>query len=216
MPSPLRHRQTVPSPVRGLVGRALACAVLLLLASGCRGLGKYVWVDEYQEKPPPPDASYRIAAGDLLNIRVWNQEALTTQARVRDDGRISLLFLDDVEAAGHSPAILSQQIQTRLKDYINHPVVTVGLEQAKPIKVTMVGEINRVGPLEIEPNSTLLQVLAGAGGFTEYAHDDRIFVMRQDEGAAPVRIRFRYDDLIHAEGRAPAFRLRPGDVVVVE
>jgi len=211
MPSPLR--QTPPSSRLSL--RVLACAALLMLASGCGGLGKYTWVDEYQEKPPPPDTSYRIAAGDLLNVRVWNQESLTTQARVREDGRISLLFLDDVEAAGHSPAMLSQQIQTRLKDYINHPVVTVALEQARPIKVTMVGEINRIGPLEIETGASLLQALAGAGGFTEYAHKDRVFVMRQEDGA-PVRIRFRYDDLIRAEGRAPSFRLRPGDVIVVE
>jgi polysaccharide export outer membrane protein len=211
MPSPLR--QTPPSSRLSL--RVLACAALLMLASGCGGLGKYTWVDEYQEKPPPPDTSYRIAAGDLLNVRVWNQESLTTQARVREDGRISLLFLDDVEAAGHSPAMLSQQIQTRLKDYINHPVVTVALEQARPIKVTMVGEVNRIGPLEIETGASLLQALAGAGGFTEYAHEDRVFVMRQEDGA-PVRIRFRYDDLIRAEGRAPSFRLRPGDVIVVE
>jgi len=211
MPSPLC--QTPPSSRLSL--RVLACAALLMLASGCGGLGKYTWVDEYQEKPPPPDTSYRIAAGDLLNVRVWNQESLTTQARVREDGRISLLFLDDVEAAGHSPAMLSQQIQTRLKDYINHPVVTVALEQARPIKVTMVGEINRIGPLEIETGASLLQALAGAGGFTEYAHKDRVFVMRQEDGA-PVRIRFRYDDLIRAEGRAPSFRLRPGDVIVVE
>ncbi|MCP3063510.1 polysaccharide export protein [Myxococcus sp. K38C18041901] len=203
------------SPLRSLF-RVLTTAALVLVASGCTGLGKYTWVDEYQEKPPPLDASYRIAAGDLLNIRVWNQESLTTQARVRDDGRISLLFLDDVEAAGHSPAMLSQQIQTRLKDYINHPVVTVALEMPRPIKVTMVGEINRIGPLEIDVGASLLQALAGAGGFTEYAHKDRIFVMRQDDGQAPVRIRFRYQDLIHAEGRATSFRLRPGDVVVVE
>lgn len=212
---PSMHRQPASAPRRPWRSFA-ACAALLLLAPACRGLGKYTWVDDYQEKPPPVDSAYRIAAGDLLNIRVWNQESLTTQARVREDGRISLLFLDDVEAAGHTPAMLSQQIQTRLKDYINHPVVTVALEMARPIKVTMVGEINRIGPLEIDPGASLLQALAGAGGFTEYAHKDRIFVMRQEEGAAPERIRFRYDDLIHAEGRAPTFRLRPGDVVVVE
>lgn len=212
MPSSLHARRPEPR----FAARVLACAGLLLVTSACGGLGKYTWVDDYQEKPPPLDASYRIASGDLLNIRVWNQESLTTQARVRDDGRISLLFLDDVEAAGHSPAMLSQQIQTRLKDYINHPVVTVALEMARPIKVTMMGEVNRIGPLEIEVGASLLQALAGAGGFTEYAHDDRIFVMRQEDGQAALRIRFRYKDLIHAEGRAPTFRLRPGDVVVVE
>ncbi|HZI15094.1 MAG TPA: exopolysaccharide export protein EpsY [Myxococcus sp.] len=204
----------MPSP-RRQTPAALACATLLLLASACGGLGKYVWVDEYQEKPPPQDSSYRIAPGDRLNIRVWGQEALTTEARVRDDGRISLLFLDDVEAAGHSPAMLSQQITTRLKDYINNPVVTVALEESRPIKVTMLGEVGTIGALQIEPGAGLLQALAGAGGFTEYAHKDRIFVMRQEDGK-PVRIRFDYEDLIHAEGRAHTFRLRPGDVVVVE
>jgi polysaccharide export outer membrane protein len=204
----------MPSP-RRQTPAALACAALLLLTSACGGLGKYVWVDEYQEKPPPQDASYRIAPGDRLNIRVWGQEALTTEARVREDGRISLLFLDDVEAAGHSPAMLSQQITTRLKDYINNPVVTVALEEARPIKVTMLGEVGTIGSLQIEPGAGLLQALAGAGGFTEYAHKDRIFVMREEDGK-PVRIRFDYEDLIHAEGRAHTFRLRPGDVVVVE
>ncbi|WP_342377570.1 polysaccharide export protein [Myxococcus stipitatus] len=212
MPSSLRVRHL---ELR-FAARGLVCAALLLVSSACGGLGKYTWVDDYQEKPPPLDSSYRIASGDLLNIRVWNQESLTTQARVRDDGRISLLFLDDVEAAGHSPAMLSQQIQTRLKDYINHPVVTVALEMARPIKVTMMGEVNRIGPLEIDVGASLLQALAGAGGFTEYAHDDRIFILRQEDGQAPLRIRFRYKDLIHAEGRAATFRLRPGDVVVVE
>ncbi len=211
MPSMPRKTPAAPS----LPGRALACAALLLLASACSGLGKYVWVDEYQERPPPPDNTYRIAAGDLLNIRVWGQESLTTQALVRDDVRICLLFLVDVEDAGHSPALLSQQIQTRLKDYINNPVVTVALEQARPIKVTMLGEVTTIGAQQIEPGAGLLQALAGAGGFTEYAHKDRIFVMREEDGK-PVRIRFRYEDLIHAEGRAHAFRLRPGDVIVVE
>ncbi|MBU8897273.1 sugar ABC transporter substrate-binding protein [Corallococcus sp. H22C18031201] len=209
--SPTRPRPAVFS-------RALACVALLGLAPACGGLGKYVWVDEYQEKPPAVDAAYRIVPGDVLSIRVWNQESLTTRAKVREDGRISLLFLDDVEAAGQTPALLSQQIQTRLKDFINHPVVTVSLEEAKPMTVTMMGEVSRIGPLVLEPTATLLQALAGAGGFTDYAHPDRIFVLRRDESElpAPTRIRVRYRDLIRAEGRAVGFRLRPGDVVVVE
>jgi polysaccharide biosynthesis/export protein len=198
--------------------RALACAGLVLLTPACSGLGKYTWVNEYQEQPVASDTEYRIVRGDVLTVRVFGQEALTTRARVREDGNISLTFLDDVEAAGHTPALLAQQIQTRLKDFINHPVVTVALEEARPMSVTMLGEVANVGAHVLDPGATLLQALGAAGSFTDYAHRDRIFVLRKDDPKAdqPTRIRVRYEDIIRGEGRAAAFRLRPGDVVVVE
>ena len=193
-----------------------ACALALSL-SGCLNLGKFIWVDQYQDKPAPQDPGYTVRAGDTLNVIVWNQQQLTTKARVREDGRISMMFLNDVDAAGYKLPILAQHLQTRLKDYINNPVVTVSLEETKPIQVSVLGEVVRTGMLQLDPSSGLLQALAQAGGFTEYAHKDAIFVLRKDPSAPdPVRIRFTYQALIHTEGRAAAFRLRSGDVVVVE
>lgn len=198
--------------------RAIACAALLGL-SACANVGHFVWVDEYQDKPQQAqqDPGYVIRSGDLIYVHVWNQEQLSTRARVREDGRISMLFLNEIEAAGYRPGVLAQQLQTRLKDYINNPVVTVSLEETRPISVAMVGEVARTGMLQLESGAGLLQALAQAGGFSEFAHKDAIFVLRQEPGATePVRIRFTYQALIHSEGRAPAFRLRAGDVVVVE
>jgi len=212
-----RLRRAVPRRTLGYPWLVVFSCVWPLWLSGCLNLGKFVWVDQYEDKPSAQDPGYVVRSGDVLNVVVWNQQQLTTKARVREDGRISMMFLNDVDAAGYKLPILAQQLQTRLKDYINNPVVTVSLEETRPIQVSVLGEVTRTGMLLLDPSAGLLQALSQAGGFTEYAHKDAIFVLRK-EGTTPepVRIRFTYQALIHTEGRAAAFRLRGGDVVVVE
>lgn len=184
---------------------------------GCANLGSFVWVDEYDDRAGSQDTGYTIVAGDVLNVRVWNQEGMSARARVRADGKISLPFLNDVTAVGYSPPVLAAQLQTRLKDFINSPVVTISLEEVRPFTVSVLGYVQRVGVHSLEPGAGLLQALATAGGFTDFAHKDRIFVLRQEEGKPkPTRIRFRYEDLARSQGRGAGFHLRNGDVVVVE
>lgn len=186
-----------------------ACALL----SACANVGHFVWVDQY-DAPAVGDKGYVIAAGDLLNVRVFNQESMSARGRVRSDGRISLPFLNDVEAAGYTPTALAGQLQTRLKDFVNTPVVTVSVEEVRKLSVSFVGEVGKQGMLPLDPDTGLLQALAAAGGLSETAHHDRIFVLR---GSAPtIRVRFDYEKLLHAEGKSSLFRLREGDIVVVE
>ena len=83
---------------------------------------------------------YVIQPGDVLQIRVFNQPEMSTRARVRDDGKVSIPFLNDVVAAGFTPNALAQQRQTRLKEYIDAPVVTISLEEARPFSVSVLGE----------------------------------------------------------------------------
>ena len=83
---------------------ALAC-----FSGGCTHVGDFVWVDAYQGAASPASLSYVIAPGDLLNVRVWNQEAMSARVRVRGDGMISLPFLNDVEAAGLEPPVLARR-----------------------------------------------------------------------------------------------------------
>jgi polysaccharide export outer membrane protein len=196
------------------VTRKTTAVLSLFLVISCASAGQYVWIEHYPQ-PVSPSQGYVIAPGDVISVRVYNQEGMSARERVRADGKLSLPFLNDVEAAGYTPTALAQQLQTRLKDFVKLPVVTVALEDAKPIPVSLLGEIARPGLYQLEPGGPgLLQLLAMAGGVTEFAHSDRIFVLRQSP--TPSRIRFRYRSLIHADGPATRFRLQSGDVVVVE
>jgi polysaccharide export outer membrane protein len=203
--------------------RAAAVAVLMLVNSSCRTsrTGEYVW---FHDIPAPPaesaDPAYRIAYGDVLAIRVWNQDSMSTRTRVRTDGRIAVPFLQDLEVAGMSPDELSLHLQAKLKAFIVNPVVTVTLEERAPLRVSVVGEVGRPGALDVAPGVGLLPVLAAAGGLTDYANRNAIFVIRgaaPNAGApGPERIRFSYEALVTGNVAAARFRLRNGDVVVVE
>jgi polysaccharide export outer membrane protein len=198
------------------VTRPSAIVLAAGLLAGCADLGQYVDVKDLPETPQAPvGQGYVISPGDLIAVRVYNQDGMSARGRVRADGKISLPLLNDVDAAGYTPTALAQQLQTRLKEYIHLPVVTVSLEELRPIPVSMLGEIAKPGLYQLDPASTgILQALAMAGGLTDFAHRDRIFVIRQTP--QKVRIRFLYRDLVQADTRAALFRLQTGDVLVVQ
>jgi|CXWL01.1.fsa_nt_gi polysaccharide export outer membrane protein len=197
------------------MNRLLAISVVAAALTGCfRSSGVYIPIDEYKDLTV--EGEYIIRPGDTLNIRVFQQEPMSARTRVRTDGKISLPFLNDVTAAGYSPVVLSQQLQTRLKDYINNPVVTISLEEVRPVQVSVLGEVPRPGVYGLETGSGVLQALASAGGFTPFAYKE-VFVLRSENPAeAPKRLRFDYDALTLATGKGPLFKLKAGDVVVVE
>jgi len=189
----------------------LAVLALAALAAGCRTTDtNFVWVDRFPE--PPAEAAYSIVPGDVLNVRVYNQDGMSAKVKVRQDGMISLPFLNDLEAAGDTPAALAQRIQARLKDFLANPVVTVSLDEARPLEVSVVGEVLRPGLYRLEPGAGVLTALAAASGFSTFADRDRIFVVRN----GMTRVRFTYAALSQVREKAARFRLHPGDVVIVE
>jgi polysaccharide biosynthesis/export protein len=184
------------------------------LVSACTSLGQYTWVNDYPEPPAPVEKEYVIKPGDVLQIRVFNQEGMSARAKVRNDGRISLPFLNDVTAAGQSPNSFAKELQARLKEFIKVPVVTVSLEETRPVSVSVLGEVARQGGYQVDSGTGILQLLASAGGLTELAHKDRIFVLRREP--SPARIRFNFESLSRLDDRASSFRVQSGDVIVVE
>lgn len=199
--------------------RAAALLVLAIAAASCGG-GRYMRVEDIPE-PPPSEGEYHVKIGDVIGVRVWNQDSMSIErARVREDGKISMPFLQDVEVAGQTPSDLARRLQVKLKTYVVSPVVTVTVVERRPTRVSVLGEVVRPGQYDLDTGAGVLAALAAAGGLTPYAHRDRIFVLRYgfwaDGNPEPARIRFEYSSLTTGRRPAATFRLEPGDVVTVE
>lgn len=197
---------------RPRIGTLLPFWAVLILLVGCAHGHDFVWVDDLK-LPPEPVKQTTIARGDVLQIRVFNQDQLSGRVKVRDDGQITLPLVHDVDAAGFTPVALGAMLQDRLKDLVRNAVVTVSIEEKKPSSVLVVGEAAKPGVYAIGFDGGVLQAIAAAGGLTQEAHDDSIFVVRS---SSPRRIRFTYEALLQPASKARSFKLEDGDIVVVE
>lgn len=195
--------------------RLVPLVCLCALALGCyTPRGAFV---EAEDSKVPDDGSYVISPGDVLQVRVFQQEAMSARVKVRADGKVSLPLVNDVLVAGKSPPVLAAELQVKLKDFINTPAVTVSLEEQRPLVVAVLGEVTRPGQATLEPGAGVLQAIAAAGGLTDFAHKDGLFVLRKTPGQdAPQRIRFKWDVLTRGEGPSARFPLLPGDTVIAE
>jgi len=186
-------------------------SLLLAAMLGCSGGAPYVWANQL-----PPDQTgdtYVIGSGDLLSVRVYNQENLSTHARVRSDGKIAMPLVGELDVRGKPPAVVSTELEAKLKQFMLSPTVTVTVEETRPTSVTVLGQVVHPGIYTVDAASGVLQALAVAGGFNDYAGRGSIYLMRRSPAQ---RIRFTFADLSHVEGSAAMFRVRTGDVVVVE
>jgi len=186
---------------------------LLVAALGCAGVGEYVWADAMPETPANAPGEYRLAPGDLIFVRVFNQDPLSGRTRVRPDGQVTVPFVNDVPAAGRTPQELAKTLETRLLGFIKAPVVTVFREELGSAQLSVIGEVGRPGVYPLERGQGVLRALAAAGGLTEFAHKDRIFLVR---GGSPGRIRFTLEGLSTPGSRSARFRLQNDDVVIVQ
>ena len=172
----------------------------------------------------PAPEGYRIGSSDVLYISVWENDALSRTVTVRPDGKISLPLLRDVHAAGLTPVELQGVLVTKLSEYVPTPEVAVIVTEIHSLKVSVMGEGKRPGRYEIRDGTTIVDALALAGGFTDFAKRSRITVLR-DAGHTLKRLEFNYskfagDGLLDrfqrsGESEREAFYLRPGDMVLV-
>jgi polysaccharide export outer membrane protein len=155
--------------------------------------------------------TYRIGAEDLLQVSVWKNEALTRTVPVRPDGKISLPLVNDVQAAGLTALELREVLTRKLAEYMPNPEVSVIVSDIRSYKVSVIGEVAKPGRYELKSWTTVLDVLAMAGGFTQFASRSKIVILQHD-GATMKRIPFNYNRIA---GEQENFYLRNGDIILV-
>ena len=164
--------------------------------------------------PVTAGPNYIIGPADLLDVSVWKEPDLTRTVPVRPDGKISLPLLNDVQAAGETPTQLAANITDSLKRYVTDPQVTIIVSAINSQRIYLLGEINRPGAYPLIPGMTLLQALSSAGGLTQYAHAQRIYVLREDDKSQR-RLAFNYKEFLKGKNPEQNVALKLGDTIVV-
>ena len=160
------------------------------------------------------DPQYVIGPEDALQISVWKEPDFSGSVPVRPDGKISLPLLNDVQAAGETPMQLATVITEKLKQYVTAPRVTVVVTGINSKRIFLLGEVGHVGSLNMLPNMTVLQALASAGGFSQFANLKKIYILRNEQGKQ-VKIPINYKAIISGQAPQQNIPLRPGDTIVV-
>jgi polysaccharide biosynthesis/export protein len=158
--------------------------------------------------------SYKIQPGDLLDVSVWEEENLQKQVLVRPDGGMSFPLVGNIQAAGKSVTELQDRITELLKKFIPDPSVTVSTLKLDGNKVYVIGKVARPGEFQVNRYVDVVQALSMAGGMTPYASDNKITVLRRENGKQR-SIPFRYGDIEKGEDLEQNIILQSGDVVVV-
>ncbi len=155
---------------------------------------------------------YKLVVGDKLRVEVYRDAQMSQSLQIRPDGKITLPLVGDVAAAGKTPAALRDTLTTSLKEFITNPVVTVIVVEAQPQTVSVIGEVNSPGTHPIKAQTTVIEALALAGGFKDFANTKNIVIQRATLTGVK-SLKFNYKDAIKSEGKPMC--VEPGDVIIV-
>ncbi len=198
----------------GIIGALVFCMSALIAYAQANGetlgtlLGK-----ESQAEAIVDKETYVIGAEDVLYIHVWKEDALSKTLPVRMDGNISLPLIHQVKAAGLTPPQLEEVLVRRLREFYEAPNVSVTVTEANSFKVYVSGQVKTPGVYKLRSETTILQIIPMAGGFTEWAKQTKILVVRK-EGGKEERITVSYKNAMKGDPRSNIV-LKSGDTIIV-
>jgi polysaccharide export outer membrane protein len=154
---------------------------------------------------------YIIGPEDVLNIHVWREETLSRTVPVRMDGKISLPLIDEITAAGLTPLQLKEVLVKKFKEFLDNPIVSVLVTEANSAKIFISGQVRNQGVFLLRSETTLAQVIAWAGGFTSWANQKKILIIRRIDGKEN-RITVNYKKIMSGDSN---IIIMPGDTIIV-
>jgi polysaccharide export outer membrane protein len=163
----------------------------------------------------PHDENFIIGNDDLLAISVWKEPDLTKDVPVRSDGKISLPLVGEMQATGRTPLQLERDITAKLTNFITAPEVTVIVKQVNSRKFNMLGEFNKAGSYPLTAATTIMDAIAMAGGFKDFAKKSGVYILRKGPDGQEIRINFNYKDFIKGKNPSQNIRLEPNDTIIV-
>ena len=159
--------------------------------------------------------TYLIGSGDILEITTWKEVDFTREEiLVRLDGMITFPLINDIQAKGRTPMQVKQDIEEKLKEYVESPVVTVTVRTSGSKRFYILGEVVNTGEYPLVKGLTVLQAFALAGGFTEWASKKEIILMRNEDGQEKI-FRVNYKDIIKGKDFSQNIKLQPDDTIIV-
>ena len=161
---------------------------------------------------PQTDPSYIVGIADALVISVWKEPDFSGPVVVRPDGIITVPVIGDIHVAGLTTLQVQDILTEKLKSVVTEPQVTVIVRDIRSRKVYLVGKVGRPGGVMLTGHETVLQVLADAGGPSQFAKSQKMYVLRT-VGTHQKRIPFNYKKVL--SGAEPDLELDVGDVIVV-
>jgi len=157
---------------------------------------------------------YVIGPEDVLYIHVWREDALSRTVPVRTDGNISLPLIHEIKAAGLTPLQLEEAIAEKLKGFYENPNVSVTVMETNSFKVYVSGEVRTPGVYKLREETTILQIIPMAGGFTDWAKQRKILVIRKENGKEK-RFTVDYKKVMKGDDPSSNVILKPGDTIIV-
>ena len=170
-------------------------------------------------RPAAPTAfgegEYRMGPEDLIEVFVWKEPDLTTTVTVRPDGKISLPLLNEVDASGKTAVELQAEVAGKLRKFVSNPVVSVIVKEVNSPKFSVLGQVRKPDRYRIKQSTTVLDAVALAGGFTDFAKRDKVTVIRRHGPRDTERIHVDLKRMVKDDGTS-GFYVQPGDAIYVD
>jgi polysaccharide biosynthesis/export protein len=158
---------------------------------------------------------FQLGPDDVIEVFVWKEPELSTTVVVRPDGKVSLPLIGELPTTGKTAMQLQKEIGEKLTQYVSEPVVNVMVKEVNSAKVSVLGEVKAPGIYKIKDRATVLDAIALAGGFTEYAKRNKVTIIRPVSTGEQKRIKLNVDDQIKSS-KGDLFYIMPYDKIYVQ